>query len=146
MKRIIWSPGAMTLISIALLCSAANLHASEPCSNATFKGSYGLNTSGTIIGVGPVAAVGELTADGKGNVTGVNTFNINGSSSHFTFTATYQVNPDCTGSAIVNGTATVHLDFVIEDNGREQVAMQTDPGAVVTTVLKKIHSNGGEEE
>lgn len=56
-----------------------------------------------------------------------------------TFTGTYTVNADCTGSATINieGGGELHRDIVVIDNGREVRALSTDPGTVVTVNLKK---------
>src|SRR5438309_7815618 len=40
------------------------------CSNASLNGSYALQATGTIGGVGPFAAVGRFNFDGNGNLTG----------------------------------------------------------------------------
>lgn len=69
------------------------------CSNATLNGSYGLHATGTIIGVGPFAAVGVFTFDGRGNLSATLTQKVNGNASPpITITGTYTVAPNCTVS------------------------------------------------
>ena len=46
----------------------------------------------------PVAALGVLTFDGAGNLTGFDTVSFNGAIYERTITGTYTVNPDCTGT------------------------------------------------
>ena len=112
----------------------------EGCSKDSFKGSFGLTTTGAIVGVGDLAALGKITADGKGNlVDGSFTQSLNGVISRGTFTGTYEVNPDCSGSATLNfaSGATAHRDIVIVDDGREVRGISTDSGTVLTVNLKK---------
>ena len=69
--------------------------------DADVRGSYAFSFQGTIIGVGPAAAAGVVIADGRGNITsGVRTLNVNGFAIRQTFTCSYSVNPDGTGSAV----------------------------------------------
>ena len=68
------------------------------------------------------AAVGRFTADGAGNITqGARSVNANGKNFEETFTCTYNINPDGTGSANCNfsmfGPTT--LDLVLLDDGNE---------------------------
>ena len=105
--------------------------ADDPCRllNATLRGTYMIHTTGTIVGVGPIASNGTLTFDGKGNVVNVFSGSINGEIQRgVTWTGTYTVNPDCTGIAIVNGT---HADLVVMPDGSTWSAISTDPGLVL---------------
>lgn len=113
------------------------------CSNASLKGFYGFTSSGDeIVGVGPAAFVGSFTADGDGHIDGKDTASFNGAVIRETFTATYTVNSDCSGSAtaVVQGPLprTVHIDFVVVDNGNQVFNIVTDPGAIITFTDKKI--------
>ena len=93
----------------------------KECSNASFKGSYGASCGG-FVGDSPLAVIGVLTADGKGNISGVETLSVNGViTSGVTFTGTYTVNADCTGSietTTPDGVVTDH-DFILDDNKKE---------------------------
>ena len=109
------------------------------CSNASLQGSYGFQRQGFNPAVGHVGGIGVITFDGNGNLSGVQT-NVAETTgvSRNTFSGTYEVNPDCTGSA-VSGSTTV--DFVIVSD-KEVFAITTtkDPAGaqrVVTWVLKK---------
>src|SRR5712691_6800292 len=82
---------------VGLRCQA---QASVECTAADFQGTYGYSGAGTILAgpnAGPVAFVGQLTADGKGTFTGGDTVSINGRIVRRTYSAKYTVNPDCRG-------------------------------------------------
>jgi len=76
--------------------------ASEECSLARSAGKWAFTDNGTVIGVGPRTAVGVFTLDGKGNLLdGAATSSLNGSVANETFSGTYVVNSDCTGTGTV---------------------------------------------
>jgi len=80
------------------------------------------------------------TFDGRGNTDATGTLSANGNVVQVKIQGTYVVNPDCTGSLIVNVSPfgiTHHADFVIDDDGTELRAIFTDPGLVQSTVSKK---------
>ena len=103
------------------------------------RGTYGFSFQGEILGVGPVAAVGRITADGGGNVTdAVRTISISGVPVTETFTCELTVNFDGTGSAVcpldnpAPGAPPVEtFDFVLEDKARAFRLVGTTPGIVV---------------
>jgi hypothetical protein len=103
------------------------------------RGNYGFSFQGQIVGVGPVAAVGLITADGGGNITdAVRTISINGVPTTETFSCTITVNPDGTGSAVcplddpAPGAPPVEtFDFVLEDKARAFRLVGTTFGIVV---------------
>ena len=80
----------------------------------------------------PFAWAGKETYDGAGHVAGVFTASYNGEIVHRTYTGTYTVNPDGTGSTLLtdsNGDVT-HFDIFIR-KGRDEVSyVETDPGVV----------------
>jgi hypothetical protein len=85
-----------------------------------------------------IAFVGRLTADGEGTFCGVDTISREGVILHRTYTATYTVNPDCTGSYEADTSlGVVHADFAIIGNGEEVRNIRTDEGQVLTFQLKK---------
>jgi hypothetical protein len=118
-----------------------SVYAQSGCSLGTVTGSYGFAGSGletqgpvpaNITAFTPFTEVGLVTADGAGNVSGSIAVSFGGSSSTSTFSGTYTVAADCTGSAIntdVGGSVT-HFNFVIVDAGKQVRFMQTDPGMV----------------
>jgi len=103
------------------------------CSEASLQGSFGFLSTGNLNALpaplaGPFVEVGRQTFDGRGNTDGTATASANGNLRHFTLQGTYVVNPDCTGSMTLLVSplgATVPLDFVINDNGGEFLAITT---------------------
>ena len=148
------TPTSLVIVFVGLLALGImpELQAGEDqgCSNASLRGSYGFTGAGTILGVGAVASVGSFTSDGRGNLAGTDTISFNGAIVRESFTSTYTVNADCTGSstALVQGPVprTVHVDFIIVDHGNEVFNVLTDPGNVVTFVSKKIFPGRGKQD
>ncbi len=114
-----------TLVAVAALIALPatfpggtlpKVHAQEdtpqPCSVATLNGRYGLTFSGF---------------DGNGNLSAVETVSLGGLIHPVNLPGTYTVNSDCTGTLT---TANAHLNLVIVRNGREILAVNTDPGRV----------------
>ena len=98
------------------------LHAA--CTSATAAGSFGFTTTGTLIlpsGPAPVAAVGLVSFDLNGNVTGSQDRSVGGAFAHETITGTITVNRDCTIIVLAN---------VYDDSGN-LVRTSTIPGVLV---------------
>ena len=68
---------AIAFVSLLVLGLVSRVQARE-CSNASIKGTYGFSCEGTIVGVGPLAAIGVFTADGHGHGSEVETLSVNG--------------------------------------------------------------------
>jgi len=139
MKRAITSVVfVISFVSLLVLGLVSRVQAGD-CSNNSLKGTYGLSCEGTVVGVGPLAVVGVFTADGKGNGSEVETISFNGViTTGATFTVTYTVNADCTGSFVSTGFGSVfHNDFVIDDNKKEIRLIPTDPGVVAVCIFRK---------
>ena len=122
-----------TLFAIGLVVSiAAPAHAGGRCSLALSAGHFGFTDNGTVVGIGPRTAVGVFTLDGAGSlVDGVATSSLNGSIAQETFSGTYTVNTDCTGTGAAtiysSGTETLALTFNLsfDDNMKEMRAIFT---------------------
>ena len=129
----------LAFVSLLVLGLVSQVQAKE-CSNASFKGSYGASCEGTLVGVGPLAVVGVLTADGNGNISGVETLSVNGVITQgVPLTGTYTVGADCTGSIVStapDSSVTDH-DFVIDDKKKEIRITVTEPGAIVVCTGRK---------
>jgi hypothetical protein len=139
MKRAIMSAVfVISFVSLLVLGLVSRVQAGE-CSNASIKGTYGLSCEGTVVGVGPLAVVGVFTADGNGNGSEVESLSFNGViTTGATFTVTYTVNADCTGSFVSTGLGSVfHNDFVIDDNKKEFRLIPTEPGFVAVCIFRK---------
>ena len=128
----------MAFVNLLVLGLVSQVQAGE-CSNASIKGTYGFSCEGTVVGVGPLAVIGVLTADGNGTGSEVETISFNGDIVQgATFTVTYTVNADCTGSFVSSGLGAVfHNDFVIDDNKKEFRLILTEPGFVAVCILRK---------
>jgi len=87
-------------VSCCLLSVRANAQAW--CTNATLNGTYFYLVNGPILstsGASPWAELGKFTADGKGNVSGGQSFaSLAGGTGTYTFTGTYSLQADCTGT------------------------------------------------
>ena len=138
-----------TLIAVAALIALRatfpsgtlpKVHAQEEarkvCGVDTLEGTYGLTFSGLftrgavpapINAFGPVAGGGLVTFDGDGNLSASETVSVGGLVNPVNTTGTYTVNSDCTGTFT---TPHAHLNLVIVRNGREILAVNTDPGRV----------------
>lgn len=118
------------------------------CTLASLQGRFGYTSTGTLLPsavpapfAGPFAEVGVQNFDGRGNTKATATIDSNGSiARNAAITGTYAVKPDCTGSmtlyVAVFG-ATVHADFVIDQQGMEIRAVSTDPGVIESRVYRK---------
>jgi hypothetical protein len=83
-----------------------------------------LTSNGSLIGIGPAAATGIVTFDSKGSFSGSQTRSVNGDVADETFTGTYTINSDCTGTDVVQVyesgqlVRTTTLNVVYDENGR----------------------------
>lgn len=101
-----------------------------PLLNATKHGTYVVYGTGTVVGVGPAVALGEITYDGHGNAVATFTLNVNGNvQTHTDVPSTYTINSDCTGTSLEAG---AHYSFVVSPDGNTTTWMETDPGIVVS--------------
>jgi len=130
---------SMTIVAaFALALASTSAAKAAGCSNATLKGTYSDQDTGTIVGVGPFAGVNVDSFNGHGKITISGWSSLNGSVSYGLETGTYQVNADCTGTYTVSGGGiTVDGFFVIGQDGNELQIVITDPGTVINCVAKK---------
>ena len=114
----------------------------KSCTNESWEGSYGYLETGTRIidpAPGPRAAVGRMTADGHGNLAGNETKSEGGVTLNLTFTGSYTMLKDCTGSGSItlsNGEVR-NFNFVIVEDGEQILFIQTDPGRTITITATK---------
>lgn len=103
----------------------------ETCSAATLHGDYLFAQDGVDNGK-PFAASGRETYDGNGHVKGISTASANGVISRGSYTATYTMKADCSGSLTITDSAKKvhHYDFFTIPSGDEVVWIQTDAGSV----------------
>jgi len=114
---------------------------SRSCSDATLKGHYSALLNGSVNGA-PFAALDIVISDGNGNITGTGTVVVNGTPMPTSFTATYTVNPDCSGS-FVSDTGTTEDITVSRDGSEVQIILTGTPlgPATVTGVAKNLNSS-----
>jgi hypothetical protein len=111
---------------------------------ATLNGAYVWSAHGEVPVTGrtksPFAVAGIQVFDGRGHAHGFYSQSMNGKiSRHVSFTATYTLNPDCTGTHTgtdVTGVV-VHNDMYSLPSGSRVTFLRTDPGFVASGVAEK---------
>lgn len=147
--------GLALLAGLFAVVAVASSPAAElkGCSNATAAGDWAFTTSGTVTGVGQVAAVGVYSADLDGTLSGKQIRSLGGVAGDETFVGTFSVNPDCLGSATIRVyesgvlVRTTTLGLAYDRSGREQRIIFTSlvlPNnvslpAVITGEAHRIH-------
>jgi len=119
----------------------------DACTVASLHGSYGYYLSGSLIGLGPVAAVGIVTLDGAGGLSAQDTVSNNGVISRRNGPGAYTMNSNCTGSVSLNGDFLgFSADFTVvpESRGREFTFIVTNPFTNQAGEAKKVARQGGD--
>ena len=137
--------GAIFLAALAGITPAAQ---AAQCSQAGSAGAYGFTLNGVVIlptGGVPIAAVGRAQLDAAGNVSGTESRSVGGGFADETFTGTYTVNADCTGTATLKFyesgqlVRTSVLSIVFDNTSREirmvQKSLQLPNGAFLPVVI-----------
>jgi len=113
------------------------------CNYGNLNGNFGFTLTGSRTDTNPGArsAVGQLTADGNGNLSGSETQSNNGTIvTGVTEQGTYTVNSNCSGSATLTlskgDTTTRHFNFEILHNSEEVLGIVTDTGRIETIDFK----------
>lgn len=131
---------ALAIITLALAPQAFSARC--PLGNATLHGPYIVFGTGTIVGVGPITAVGVHTWDGQGNTVATYTASVNGNvHPGITVTGSYTVNPDCTGSLSESDGS--HYNFVATPDGNSTTWIQTDAGTVLSGTETRLRHREG---
>ena len=126
---------SLILVFVLALGSAAwaqPAHPAAACSNATLNGNSGFVVTGSDPN-GPAVVGGQITADGKGGFTGVETISDNGNViADALVTGTYTVRANCTGKGTITpkGGSASHFTFTIVSGGTEVQLVLTDSGTV----------------
>jgi hypothetical protein len=116
--------------------------AQNGCSVGSFQGNYVSQFSGFVFPfpgapvMVPFAGIQRSVADGNGNITGSNTFSLNGVTFRTTTSGTYTVNPDCTGysEAKDNFGNVTTTDFLIVNGGTQIYSVYTQAGVTTSEV------------
>ena len=111
------------------------------CTNGLLNGRYGYEIKGTLAGVGPVVLVGTINHSYDGTYTGAMTASYNGQIVPFLpYNGNFAVNSDCSGTSsftLPDGTK-VTTRIVVLERGKEYFIINTDPGNVLSGVIKRI--------
>jgi hypothetical protein len=167
MKRsILWTLFFVAMLSLSLVAAAKDKEKIDcyKCSARKVAGTWGYSETGTMIFPGPTpvlyASVGSYTIDRHGNISGERTASAGGTILRATIEGTAIVNPDCTGTLMLNffdllgneaGTAEKYVVYV--DSAREANMIIThvshpvygDLSAILTTNAKKLSPGHGNE-
>ena len=129
---------AATFMAGAFLAALAPGAQADPkgCSNATLKGTYESLLSGIVNGV-PFSALDLVMADGNGNITASGTIVDNGTVIPTTFTATYTVNSDCTGTFSSSSGTTENVELLLDGSEVRIIVTGTALGPATVTGLAK---------
>ena len=140
-RRSLWAAGVVLLVvGLAGVLAIGTGFAEDEnasgakCSEATLHGTYLFADDGFVIKDNekvPFASSGYEVYDGNGHTKGVSTLNVNGKvTSKETFSGTYTVKGDCTGSSTyTDGT---QYDQFIDPDGSQLTFVQTKPSEWVT--------------
>src|SRR5207253_9074326 len=92
-----WVIACATALIVSLAPLTAQAEAS--CSPARAAANWIFTDNGTVVGVGPRAAFGKFKLDAAGDLlNGVATSSLNGAIAEETFSGTYTLKSDCTGT------------------------------------------------
>jgi hypothetical protein len=135
---------AVTALAMGI-APTVNAQVNKGCNNATPAGTFAYTVTGAFVAapapLGPYAETGAQTFDGNGNTAVSGMSSTNGNIMSATYTGTYTVNPDCTGTftlQIAPG-ITAHYFFVISDAGDVYQAVCLDPVAVITRSGRRLY-------
>ena len=127
-RRSLWAAGAVLLVvGLVGVLAIGTVYAEDEnasrakCSEATLDGTYLFADEGFVIKDNekvPFASSGYEVYDGNGHTKGVSTINVNGKiTSKETFSGTYTVKADCTGSSTYTD-GTRYDDYIAPDGSR----------------------------
>ena len=131
---------ALALLPLASLAPPA----AASCSLATVNGPYSYNLSGFLINGNTsinLAVVGTIIFDGAGKISGFDTSVVGGQAEPLeTFTGSYKVKDDCSGTFKANTSESgiLHFYFAIDSGGSEIEFVATDPGSSFAGSAKRF--------
>ena len=122
------------------ILGTAQAQVSKSCSLAGVKGTYGLQSGGTEIGVGPLAIAGQITLRGGGTLDGTATVSINGSiASKQKISGAYKVLHICQGAAVIDvgNQGPIHLNLVVVNGEHGILFIQADSNSLLSGSLQR---------
>jgi hypothetical protein len=125
-------------VSLAPASSSPGALAAEGCGLRSLHGPYGFAFQGQVVPPAAeeldLAGAGRIVFDGRGGLSGKEWDSTNGVQESLTFTGSYSIQPDCTGTAtLVNSNGrTDHIKLGLIEGGQEFNFTVTDPGVVLT--------------
>ena len=132
-----------TAVLVALACTPS-AKAESSCSEDMLKGGFAFIATGFLVApspiIGPFAAIGAQSFDGKGNTEGASSVSVNGAAERVILRGLYSVNPDCTGGMTLTflpSGLVQHFDLIVSPNGREIRGIRTDVGVVGTGTYRR---------
>lgn len=130
----------ITYIVVCVLCvcgcSVARAQPERGCGNNTIYGSFGLRFTKISLSPAGYVFIGRLVADGKGNLRGDGTESNDGLVARPTFTGSYSISTDCTGTANFSFSSgiTISFAFAVEASGDQIDWMQTGPAGSTSDI------------
>ena len=112
------------------LLRAQSLHSAKGCSNLSVHGRYGFIVNGVSNG-NPITIVGQIATNGNGTIAGTETVSENGTISQgLSVLGLYKINPDCTGTAGIQGQGRAKQNFnlALTSGAQEMDMVETDAG------------------
>ena len=132
-------------VALTLVLGASALRADNEFSTGDLRGAYGFTFELTVGGgAPPIVAVGQFTADGAGTYAGERTVNLGTASPansgvfRQTFSCTYSVGQNGTGSAICSTPfGPERFAFVLVAEGKEVLFVSVTPGISLRGIARK---------
>jgi len=134
---------ATTALALMPLAGIAQ-PAAASCNLAMLNGPYSYNFNGYLTDGSSntdLAVVGTINFDGAGKISGFDESVVGGQAEPLeTFTGSYKVKPDCSGTFKANTTESgiLHAFFTIDSSGNEIEFVDTDPGASFAGSAKRF--------
>lgn len=132
-----------TLATVGLFASDLRPTIAEPDNFDTrsLRGAHGFSYSGSHPTLGAIASSGRIDFDGRGHARADFTTSVGGVAFTGSFSATYQVNANGTGSILIQLpwlNTQGHGNFVIVDRGERTYFTSTDSGYSVTGSTRRL--------
>jgi len=154
MKRNTLPAALVTVFCVVVVAGfTPALLADQQCSDRSVSGKWGFRLSGSFLtdptsspnypNDEPWAGTGTFSLDRSGNITGAGFLH----ASPMTFSGTYTVDADCSGSLVIDvitdgeDQGLVHFSLVFVDNSREVHWSSTEPEFVINIDGKKLFSD-----